>query len=652
MRIAVDRCTCCGRVLDDEEMSRERFREVGFETLCERCFSAVYASTSSPPKTYSHSKHSNRGIRQTVRRLVRAFVRLESAALKAGVIATVALIVVGMLQMHKTGCFRRTPPPLRKRMSPSERLPPLVRFLLRENPSSAWRGEEHPSPAKNQTPQKAATEIRQDGKTEKSKPTVVAKAERRLRKRNRATVAEKRDFLPVEWADLGKRVERRVSPAPDERKVKEVVGKDAMELLKRIEAALKKGRRALLQMQAKDGIWRYGRRWMWQQSQWDYGCTALALWALLAAGEPRTSKAVQEGFEALRNWQPGATYTAALVLLAIEAYCREKGTFGPKFRTTVARNFKKGKNWLKGLAKKAANYLIRAQLPNGFWTYSAPRTGVWRGRVRGLARGGDASNTQFAMLGLNAACSLGIHVPKEVFRRNLKAMLAAQEKDGSEYTPLFFVPAAEMSIKELRRLESAAARRAKSLSEFNRRFWKTMANRAARKDSKKVKMCCRGFGYLRTPGGAYLAMTAAGVANLVIAKSRLSAFSTRTVNSAIRDAAAWIARALDTGNTGGWRGRRGWNRGGTNPILNADLYTLLSLERAGVFTVLVKFGKHDWYRLGAEVLLKKQRKDGSWGEIVNTSFALLFLARGVAGVVGTPGVDKVIRTGKGFFKGR
>jgi hypothetical protein len=67
--------------------------------------------------------------------------------------------------------------------------------------------------------------------------------------------------------------------------------------------------------------------------------------------------------------------------------------------------------------------------------------------------------------------------------------------------------------------------------------------------------------------------------------------------------------------------------------------TLYACERVGVASGLKYFGKVNWYQHGADWLIKKQVKNGSFsesgkgGSIVDTSFAVLFLARGRAPVV-------------------
>jgi hypothetical protein len=64
-----------------------------------------------------------------------------------------------------------------------------------------------------------------------------------------------------------------------------------------------------------------------------------------------------------------------------------------------------------------------------------------------------------------------------------------------------------------------------------------------------------------------------------------------------------------------------------------DLYLLWSLERVGVIYGIDKIGGVDWFATGADLLLKSQTMDGSWGPKTNfgpcvcTSFAILFLGK-------------------------
>src|SRR5262249_18721265 len=67
-------------------------------------------------------------------------------------------------------------------------------------------------------------------------------------------------------------------------------------------------------------------------------------------------------------------------------------------------------------------------------------------------------------------------------------------------------------------------------------------------------------------------------------------------------------------------------------------YYLYGLERVGRLTGLRYIGGHDWYREGAEELVREQDPgSGGWngdaGHLVTPSFALLFLAKGRAPVL-------------------
>jgi hypothetical protein len=64
-----------------------------------------------------------------------------------------------------------------------------------------------------------------------------------------------------------------------------------------------------------------------------------------------------------------------------------------------------------------------------------------------------------------------------------------------------------------------------------------------------------------------------------------------------------------------------------------DLYFLWSLERVGVIYGTDRIGKTDWYDYAADLIVRSQNQDGSWGgrggygADVDTSFALLVLSR-------------------------
>lgn len=179
----------------------------------------------------------------------------------------------------------------------------------------------------------------------------------------------------------------------------------------------------------------------------------------------------------------------------------------------------------------------------------------------------DHSNTQFALLGLHAAAQTGVSIPNSVWRCARQALLRHQLPDG-------------------------------------------------------------GWGY-RATGRSYGSMTAAGVADLII----LGATAATPQERGFRDGAApgcgryKASRQLLNGLS--WLARE--FRPDENPRRGRTYlyYWLYAIERCGILSGQRYFGRHDWYREGAEYLVAAQRRDGTWGGgVVDTAFAVLFLAKG------------------------
>jgi len=205
----------------------------------------------------------------------------------------------------------------------------------------------------------------------------------------------------------------------------------------------------------------------------------------------------------------------------------------------------------------------------GSWTYSDSKRG----------RPGDNSNTQYALLGLFAASEVGVPVKPEVWALARSYWEKSQKSDGSwAYTP----------------------------------------------DSSN----------------ATASMTCAGVSSLILSGLRpfqgqevLKGAVIRNcrkgrVNRNLQAGIGWLASHFDVKQNFG-AGQQ-WK-----------FYYLYGLERAGRLTGVRFFGQHDWYRRGAEELVHEQNKlNGFWrgmlierNEVLATSFALLFLAKGRAPVL-------------------
>ncbi len=131
-------------------------------------------------------------------------------------------------------------------------------------------------------------------------------------------------------------------------------------------------------------------------------------------------------------------------------------------------------------------------------------------------------------------------------------------------------------------------------------------------------------------------MTTAGISSLIIAGERVFQGHEALISDEIRHCGEgevdiplqrgidWLAANFSVRENVGGNGNK--------------LYYLYGLERAGRLSGQRYFGAHDWYREGAEELVQLQdRLSGSWndsyGPVISTSFALLFLAKGRAPVL-------------------
>ncbi|MEZ6131346.1 MAG: DUF4159 domain-containing protein [Planctomycetaceae bacterium] len=146
-----------------------------------------------------------------------------------------------------------------------------------------------------------------------------------------------------------------------------------------------------------------------------------------------------------------------------------------------------------------------------------------------------------------------------------------------------------------------------------------------------------GWGYNESQPQARGSLTAAGLSTLAIT-NRMLQDDTDVDNDGRPDCCAPQPppQAFDKGRA--WLTQRFTVF--ANPQWPAHhYYYLYGLERAARLGHVRFFGKHDWYREGAHYLQKAQGGDGSWNErqhstpVLATSFALLFLSKGLSRVV-------------------
>ncbi len=84
----------------------------------------------------------------------------------------------------------------------------------------------------------------------------------------------------------------------------------------------------------------------------------------------------------------------------------------------------------------------------------------------------------------------------------------------------------------------------------------------------------------------------------------------------VQKAVAWLGSNLTfSQNPGYGKGLHdGWH-----------YYWIYSVERAGAMLDTDQFGSHRWYDEGVQYLLGAQKADGSWNDILDTGYAILFL---------------------------
>jgi len=161
----------------------------------------------------------------------------------------------------------------------------------------------------------------------------------------------------------------------------------------------------------------------WPDYAREGGVTALICYALVQAGVAPDDEAVAAGLETLRKTPNEATYVVALKAMAFSA------ANPVRFREEI---------------QASADWLAQTQQATGGWGYGlvpeAERAGAamargWRrvqdeAQLQSIYQRTDASNTQFAVLGLAEAQRAGAHVPADVWRKADRHFRATQLPGG------------------------------------------------------------------------------------------------------------------------------------------------------------------------------------------------------------------------------
>jgi len=220
-----------------------------------------------------------------------------------------------------------------------------------------------------------------------------------------------------------------------------------------------------------------------------------------------------------------------------------------------------------------AKWLVEAQGSHGGWNYDP---------LRGAAGRFDLSNTQMAILALWQAALAGVEIPDIVWKRAQELYYKLQQENGS------------WNYGEPGNADIGGSH----------------------------------------PG--YGSMTAAGLASIYIIADMLdlnsgcpcrggkSGSERSDLNRRVDLALKWLGENFKADQNPGLGGR-------------FHYYWLYAAERVGIAAGYKYFGNHDWYREGAELLVRAQGADGSWsgenGPLVQTCWAMLFLFKGRAPIL-------------------
>ena len=202
-----------------------------------------------------------------------------------------------------------------------------------------------------------------------------------------------------------------------------------------VEHAIRSGVKFLKERQRADGSWPDAA------ANAPTGSTSLVTLALLTAGETTDSPAIQKALTFLRGHRPASSSTAPT-----RSGFKPWFTLRPSRKQTV-----RGSSPTSTGSSEPSTRTAREFWP-GNWTYTD-----FRGSP------GDNSNTQYALLGLNAASEAGIPVRPEVWALARAYFELYQNRDGGwGYTPRTKQSTASMTCAGISSLIFCGSRRFQS----------------------------------------------------------------------------------------------------------------------------------------------------------------------------------------------
>ncbi len=414
------------------------------------------------------------------------------------------------------------------------------------------------------------------------------------------------------------------------------------------------------------------------------GAQCLAVLALLHAGEPRESVTIQrairylEGKDYIRNFP---VYEASLQLMMMEKYFEKEIAASGMFEATNINEYNDARNKLVGLLPKGARdlaknctnaILSKHQLDSEGFSYSCggkgepprvppaggppgqpiPPPPPQKSKTMQPAGSGyheawawDNSNSQFAVMGLKAACMLAINVPSKIFRSELERICTTAT---TRHEPMVRMERpwkmAGAVVQKKGPRQPTPIERANCYKIHYRPDWEDYFD--VKPGKKQEEMSCGSYG-----------CTGGNVGSLAICLDELKLRSEWRGDAEVKlekksdevlwGGLSWIALHM-LGPSKDFYGRdykNQWQTDLTDVYAKTIdgvgfYYDAWSLSRAcNMLGATILAGGVDWYSLVATKICDQQLKEGGWGlnnfpqrpqdksTLCNTAFAILVLTR-------------------------
>ena len=262
-----------------------------------------------------------------------------------------------------------------------------------------------------------------------------------------------------------------------------------------------------------------------------------------------------------------------------------------------------------------AKFLIAQQRPCGAWFYNTDNN---------QPNYGDTSITQYAILGLWAASRAGVDVPVETWEKTAQWLIRTQVGDGGFGYHPYEAPNSAPEQRTSRNTMTAAG--TGCLLIIRRELYTDIQF----DDGTRPAATARRFGVLerfqeeRQPTAPKVKMT--------------PTLPVSQIDKALKESVKWM-------------GNHYTER--THQFTAHGCYYFYSVERVAALLDVERIGSHDWFDVGADELLLRQRPNGSWSddehEMPATSLAILFLTKATSTIL--PKARKAPLVGGGLLVG-